>query len=353
MKEITVVNPNDIELNSEMIITPGNTLTQGQPASVNLNILNDGTSTFLGTYSVDLYSLDGSWLEEIGTITESNGLPSGYTYSSPYLSFNTSVIAAEPGTYFLAIQHNTGDDWEITGSSYHQNPVYVTVKVASTQADIYESNNSESSAYNLPVYFSENNAEVLTTGSNNHTGSDYDYYEISLPAGYDYTISTRAHDSFNSGDGIIYTNDVLWSYSIDGTWSNTYDDIMASNIEVANGGSVKFHVAPYFQGEKGTYLLDINISRQLSTGIETILIDKNFRIFPNPAYEFINILNENRSKIDNISIIDISGKHIKSITSAGDISRIIVPLNDLRKGTYFLIILSENILWQQKFIKLE
>jgi len=351
--QMNVVYANDIELNSAMTVTPSTTLTQGQPASVNVNIRNDGSTTFFGTYYLNLYNLsDGSWVETIGSMTESNGLLSGYTYNSPYLTFSSSSIAADPGTYLLLVAHEeSGESLELTGSSYYQNPIYVTVQAAGLQPDDYESNNTESTAYNLSVNFSGNTATVLTTSSNSHTGSDDDHYKINLASGFDYTITARVHDSWNSGNAQTYTNDVLWSYSVSGNWSNAIDDIMSSNISVSNGGLVRFHVAPYFQGETGTYLLDIQISRVANTGINDISSSNSFSIFPNPTKDYLNITNSNNQKIKNISIIDISGKIVKEFTPS--ISPVKIPVQDLSRGTYFVIIHSNNQKWHQKFVKYE
>jgi hypothetical protein len=350
--QMTVINPNDIELNSAMIVTPSNTLTQGQSASVNLNITNNGTSTFTGEYQVALYNLDGTFAQTISTMNESNGLPSGYTYQSPFLTFNTTSITVSPGTYLLAVQHNPNNtEWQLTGSSNFQNPVYVTVKAPATLADRYESNNTVSTAYSLPANFTDNKTTILTTGSNSHTGSDYDYYSINLPSGYDYTITTRVHDSHNSGNGQTYTNDVLWSYSVAGNWSNAIDDVMQSNISVSNGGTVNFQVSPYFQGETGTYLLDIQILRGGSAGTNDISFSNSFGIFPNPTTDYLNITNSNNQKVEKIEILDISGKIIKEFTSSIHLTKI--PVQDLSNGTYIVIIHSNNKKWQQKFIKYE
>jgi hypothetical protein len=286
-------------------------------------------------------------------MNESNGLPSGYTYQSPFLTFNTASITVNPGTYLLAVQHNPNNTgWQLTGSSNFQNPVYIVVKAPATLADIYESNNTASTAYNLPINFSGNNATILTTGSNSHTGSDYDYYSINLPNGFDYTITARVHDSYNSGNGQTYTNDVLWSYSEAGNWSNAIDDVMSSNISVSNSSTVNFQVSPYFQGETGTYLLDIQISRVASTlGIEDISISNSFNIFPNPTADYLNISNSNNQKIETVLIIDISGKIIKEFTPSMSFTKI--PVQDLSRGTYFVIIHSNNKKWQQKFVKHE
>jgi len=352
--QILVINPNDIELNSAMSVTPSTTLTQGQSASVNLNIVNDGVSTFLGDYSADLYNLDGSWVENIGSYTESVGLISGGTYTAPYLTFSTSSITAAAGTYLLAIQHfpTGGINWELTGSSYYQNPIYVIVQGADLQPDIYESNDIQTTAYNLPVSFSGNNATVLTTGSNSHNGTDYDYYQIDLPSGYDYTITARTHDSYNSGNTQTYTNDVLWSYLLDSTWSDVYDDVMSSNITVIDGGTIYFHVSPYFLGETGTYLLDLQITRAV-TSIQEIASSNILELFPNPSQEYINLkFTEDVNRIVRINIFDVTGKQVMNydnIAMSNDL--LTIPIQKLSFGSYIIVVETKNGVLYDKFVK--
>jgi hypothetical protein len=263
---LTVVHANSIELYSAIGINPVTNFVQGQAASVNFNIINKGTTTFTGYYAASLYNLDGSFVQTIGTINESGGLPAGYTYSAPYITLSTAAVTANPGTYLMAIQHYPagGNAWQLTGSTYFTNPVKVTVKSAALQPDQYEPNNTVTQAYNLPVSFVNNAAVVKTTGSNCHVGSDYDYYKVVLPAGYDYSISARLQDSYSSSNGLVYTLDGLFSDSTSeagSTWSDAYDDVMPNNIIVHGGGTVYFFVSPYFTGETGSYLLDMNITR--------------------------------------------------------------------------------------------
>src|SRR5690606_32746564 len=75
LTQIDVINPNDIELYSAMTVSPSTTLIKGQSASVNLNIRNTGSSTFVGQYQVNLYNLDGSFAQTINTVNENSGLP--------------------------------------------------------------------------------------------------------------------------------------------------------------------------------------------------------------------------------------------------------------------------------------
>ena len=262
--QVTVVNTNPIKLNSIMAVSPSTTLTKGQSASVNLNIVNSGTSTFVGQYKVGLYNLDGTFVQDIAIYNEASGLPVNYTYTAPFLTFSTSSITSSPGSYLIALQHKSAaGNWELTGStSTFINPVNITVITAPLLADIYEDNNTFAKSYSLPVTFTGNNASVKTAGSNAHIGTDTDYYKMVLPTGFNYTVTPRLQDSYNSNNGTTYTLDALFAYSTDGvTWSEAFDDVITGNITINNGGTVYFKTAPYFQGNTGNYLLDVSVAR--------------------------------------------------------------------------------------------
>lgn len=353
LTEITVTNSNDIELNSALTVSPGTTLTQGSAASVTLNIVNDGTATFKGQYAVDLYYLDGSWAQSIGTIDENEGLPSGYTYISPFLTFSTSVVTVDPGTYLMAVQHNPNNTgWQLTGSTYFQNPVKVTVVAPNISPDIYEDNNSVNQSYNLTVSFSGNNASKNTSGSNIHLTSDNDFYKVVLPAGYKYTITARLHDSYNSGNGQTYTLDGLFSYSTDGsTWSEVYDDVMAGNIMLNTGGTVYFHIAPYFAGGTGTYLFDLGLTRAVNVGIPETEKAEFINVYPNPAKAYITIdLGDFTGKLYRVNMLDSRGKQVFSGNAAKKEKKWNLPLNEVSPGMYFIQLHTDTGVLTKKII---
>jgi hypothetical protein len=351
--QMKVINPNDIELNSSMVLTPGITLTQGQPASVNLNIVNEGNNTFIGQYLVGLYNLDGSFAQTIGTIDENNGLQKGYTYKSPYLTFSTSSITVNPGTYLLAAQHNPNNSgWQLTGSSNFLNPIRITVIAPSLQPDQYETNNSIGESYNLPITFSGNNAIKNTTGSNCHITSDNDFYKIILPLGFNYKITPRIHDLYNSGNGNTYTLDGLFSYSTDGiTWSDAYDDVMTGNIALNGGGTIYFRVAPYFAGETGTYLLSISLTRTSNLDVNHINLSDNVRLFPNPAKDVIMIdFKDFNGKVSEINMLDVRGQNLYTLNEVDQRNILPISLSNHANGVYFLQILTNKGILSKKII---
>lgn len=257
-----IVYSQNIETDSDFTILTGDALYNGTDATVNVGVWNSGESTFYGKFRVSLADTDGSWVQNIGIYECNEGLGPDYYYTNG-LDF-TGTITAEPGVYLmeLAYQEQGSTSWYYAGASNYQNPVFVYVLPTPVYADPYEPNNSTNLAYTLPITFSGNTATINTTGSNLHNSSDVDYYKINLPSGYDYSITSRLHDSYNSGNGNTYTVDGVFAYSTDGTtWSDFYDDVMSGNISVIDGGTLYFYVLPYFEGSIGTYLLSMSISR--------------------------------------------------------------------------------------------
>lgn len=342
---ITVINPNDIELHARMTVSPGTALTRGQSMSVNLNVVNTGARTFTGLYAIGLYNLDGTLAQEIGSMTESNGLPPGYTYNPPYLTFTQNVVTANPGTYLLAMLYKpNGGDWQITGSSNHQNPIMVTVKQASLSPDAYEVNNTLAQASTLPLPFTGNSATTTSNGSNMHTGNDNDFYKVVLPAGRSYTITARLHDMYASGNGTVYTGDALFSWSTNGTqWSEIYDDVMSTPIQMPNGGTLYVQVAPYFAGAAGTYMLDLRATRSSTVDVADEVAESDVTVYPNPANDNVNIeLSRIQSAVTNVEIVDLRGNVLDRQGITEQTATVSMPVGRYPAGTYLLRIHTAN-----------
>jgi hypothetical protein len=78
--------------------------------------------------------------------------------------------------------------------------------------------------------------------------------------------------------------------------------------------------------------------------------EKNFKIWPNPANETLNIsVDGDHSKRYEIEIFDITGKKVISKTEEKD--NFLIDINNLLQGIYLLSIQSENINYTSKFIK--
>ena len=267
---LEVINRNDLSLLSALTVQKPDELYQGKKISITTSVKNKGTAAFTGKLDVSLYTLEGKF---VYTIEEKTLNQLCANCSSDQLTFQNDDLDVEPGTYLLALQHlkPNGTKWELTGAADPlANPIEVVVQIPPLAGDEYEDNNTVSKAFHLPLNFSNKRAQVTTPRANIHEGSDYDLYKITLPAGRKYELTVRVHDSYSSeDDNTTYTNDVLFSLSDDGeNWTDAYDDEMEEVVEVAGGTTVYAFVAPFFQGETGTYLLDIQVKEGAITGIE-------------------------------------------------------------------------------------
>jgi hypothetical protein len=127
---VTVSGPIDpgISLYSDIVATPS-TFVEGQGASVNVNLINDGNGPYTGTYEAVLLDLQGYYVETIGTYTESNGLPQNEYYLTPYITFSTPNISAPEGQYILAIAEEASgsSNFYYCGEGNYSNPILINV----------------------------------------------------------------------------------------------------------------------------------------------------------------------------------------------------------------------------------
>lgn len=340
---VSIVYQNDIELYADIVPSP-NPLIQNQAADFTLDLANYGFNDFFGTFSIDVHDLDGNWIEAIDEFTGMS-LCSNCHYTNG-LTFSTSNLDLAPGSYLLAAwEKPNGGDWDLVGSTDFNNPIIITVAAPQLSPDIYENNDSPSNAYNLSLTFSGNYATLKTTGSNSHVGDDYDYYKVSLPSGYNYTVTPRVHDSYNSGNGQTYTNDVLFSYNESGVWSDAYDDVINGSFTASGNSTLYFHVAPYFQGLTGTYLLEIQIQRTTTTAVNDILEDSDISVFPNPTSHSLRIESKDL-QIERLTIFDLSGRLMLEEMNSKNID-----VSGLTDGSYLLLVATNKGVVRKKFVK--
>ena len=263
--ELKVINKNQIELYSSLNITPSLPLVKDNTANVQLNLYNSGTSSYIGQYDLNLYSLDGKFAQKIGStipIDSANALKPNYAYTSPFLNFS-SIITVGAGDYYMAVTHTPKNgNFQLVGSTSFANPIKVTVKNPALVADKYEKNDSLNYSTNLPVVFQNDSTKLSTTGSNIHIGQDVDYYKIVLGDGFKYSINLNVYDVNFNPDGNAYSLNSIFYYSTNGkTWSSGYKNKLPSNLNITGADTLYIFVGPNFIGYSGNYQLNININR--------------------------------------------------------------------------------------------
>lgn len=339
---VQILGPyNTMELYSNMVLSPAQ-FVSGAQASVNVNILNDGFFTWAGTYAAALFDLEGNYVTTIGEYTESGGLPSGYLYNPPYLTFTTANLNVPPGSYILAMlgQEQGTSQYYLLGGSYFTNPITITVAGPPVSPDQYEANNLASTAYTFNPTFTGTSTSITTTGSTLHIGSDVDYYKVNLPSGFSYLINARLHDLYNSGNGNTYTVDAVFSYDAGNGQSPVIDDIASEAIVASGGGSVLFKVSPYFTGNTGTYVLDLQISRT-PLSIETAATNE-YRIYPNPADDFLWFECAAGFQKGRIDVVNSIGQIVQTMPTYPGNSKQLITTKELASGIYFIQYTSDN-----------
>lgn len=82
-------------------------------------------------------------------------------------------------------------------------------------------------------------------------------------------------------------------------------------------------------------------------GLEEISKEYDWTVYPNPTNDMIN-LTGNIQEISEIQIIDMNGKSLLKMNQANQV----IDLSNLQKGSYFIRIVKDQRVEQQKFIKL-
>ena len=333
---INVTGPySDLQMYSNATVNP-TVPHPNQGFSVTADLANVGGSDFFGFLSADLYTLEGEWKGTIEVIANAT-MQSGFYYTT---TFTTSGMNVDPGTYYIAFWASTDQvNWIFFYNEDFPNPIKVTITDPTLSPDSYENDDTEPNAHVFPVVFTGNNADVVTTGSNIHLANDLDYYKIVLPPGNGYTISARADDSYHSLTG-LYTDDVLFSFSIDGgEYSTTFDDIMDPPTTVPNGGTVVFAVANYFAGTTGTYQLNLNITRG-PIGVEE-LSKQQLSVYPNPAHDKLTITSEIKGDYT-IRVFNQVGEMVKEFSGTALNGKVEVDIQDLTDGLYEVMLIANE-----------
>ncbi len=107
-----------------------------------------------------------------------------------------------------------------------------------------------------------------------------------------------------------------------------------------------------FNAQPGIYSFTATLKDTVVVStIASALTDASFTIFPNPATNYINILN-NTGNIKNITILVYDGYGRPLISKSAETAETVIDISNLKQGLYFIYINSEHQTKIFKFIKL-
>ena len=328
-------NPQGLLSNGNILVNP-DPIEKDQPFQLEFDILNNSALDFNGEISMDLHELNGDWITEV-----QGGSYSILANASEHIVYNHPGIDNDPGSYKMVIWHKpTGGSWEIIADGSYPNSITVDVvglNFAADVPDMYEDNNTEANAYEVPMSWMQDELTFLSSTSNIHsvTADSNDYYSMELEAGYEYKVFTRVHDNYSSQTG-MYTNDVVFKV-YDGTnWSNFYDDGEMDSINIPYLNTTQkliVNVVPFFYNDLGTYDLEIYVERKGAVSV-TEELGVNFGFYPNPASDVLNI-DFNETKVNEITLTSVQGQLINKFSNIqGDSYQL--DLSNIAEGVYYV-----------------
>lgn len=189
---------------------------------------------------------------------------------------------------------------------------------------------------------------------------------INLSAQTTFTVNQGIGNSFNPAQVTINPGDIVhfnltFPHDVTqvslATWNASGTTPLAGGFVFATGsgdytattpGIIYYvctqHVAT--DGMKGTIVVNA------ITAINDIQNNSGGVVFPNPATNFITYQSKGKSAINEIRIIDFTGKTVKILQKpeVSD-SQITIDIGNLDSGIYFIIVKSENGIESGKFLK--
>ena len=181
-----IIYSTKIETYSDFRIVGDNYIYSGKSTTINVDVKNNGSSTFYGRLRLSITDTDGNLLQNIQILNENNGLSPNYHYTNG--NNFTGTVTVEPGLYMLSLsyQDSGSSTWYYTGASYNNNPVYVRV-----------TSGCSVNAYCDP------GAGGTITGAGNYKQGDQCTLKVTPKAGYRFVKWIDADGNFVSSSNTI------------------------------------------------------------------------------------------------------------------------------------------------------
>ena len=185
---------------------------------------------------------------------------------------------------------------------------------------------AEINTYGVSLYIDKSNDDVYTCGYSQLWGQDIIVVKFNNFGYLDSNFGTEGIWSYNFGNDVTSKGCAVIN--------------LKSNGKIILGGAIDNNGNEFL-------LIQLNNKEKEINGLDELASTNEFKIFPNPASEYINIEMEDVKNIGYLEIFDINGKKV--------LQRIIRPnnqilLDELTMGTYFIRIIQGNDVNTQKLI---
>lgn len=126
------------------------------------------------------------------------------------------------------------------------------------------------------------------------------------------------------------------------------DTLIYTTAEVFAATAVEQLVFVHDNGATGAFIDNIAVTGQTASVKNPIA--SQFSIYPNPATDVINIANADNILVNNVAVVDLNGRTVKSLNFDG-VTEAQVNIADLAAGMYLLNVSSDKGTMTKKIVK--
>ncbi len=191
----------DLSLYSNITVSP-NPIRENQAIDVTVDIGNNGTGLFNGTYCVALFDQSKEFVDYI-EIREDMSLEAGYHYVNG-LTFYSAGIITDPGEYYIYVFHKPDNgDWIRTASGDYENPIPVWIESPVTTYTIsgYVKDSDGNGLHGATVTFSDGGGSAVTDSAGYYAktvSSDWNGTVVPVMNGYTFNPTSRSYSYMGS-----------------------------------------------------------------------------------------------------------------------------------------------------------
>ena len=350
-----IPDPNTVTTSLVLSCGP-NSMQPFNPVSMALDtfvtLCIDHGSTITGNLTVDIFDINGNFLQNFATLS-SLTMPAGVYYPPSFIN-QLNVL---PGKYLIGIRWQQGANPPLfisSSTSNWSNPETYNVIGRPMNADLYEPNDSEIIA--TPLAFSlVNDTASKFVSTSIYSDTDRDFWEVQLPSLDTFDISVKISDY--DSDSLAGQTNVFWDYraETDTSYSSAFFSDSTQVIRV--GGVSKFYinVDPVFSGFVGDYSLEIGLQKILTPN--GVIENQNqpeviVHLYPNPASTELTLLFSKSISNTQFKIYDITGNAVQ-IEGTTKSSKAVIDISSLSRGVYAISMQNDLMVPVKKlFVKL-
>jgi plastocyanin len=189
---------------------------------------------------------------------------------------------------------------------------------------------------------------------------------LQLNAQVTYTVSKGTGNSFSPSTLIVNQGDIVHfalsaphdvTQVSQATWNANGTTPLAGGFVFASGsgdftattpGTIYFVCTVHVASDQMKGTITVNAV----TGINDTHKDATPRVYPNPARDYVTFITDKNSTVEEIKILDLSGKAVK-ILPKSDISgeQVKMDIANLNRGMYFIVVRNADGIVTEKFLK--